>query len=537
MRPITAKATPAAPSAMVCLDPWNGPALGVQVSPIGGATFTIDYSFDDPNDLVSPVPLGSMFWDSSFCPAGAIGGSTGVTFAIPTAPIWMRVRLLNAQGSVRATFTQLQSPLGGVGASSPPPPTREYAIALPDAGDSITMGNILDWDANQAWTCFGPVEITAHTTAFGQVIFTNCNTTYGAPTAGYELWLDESNSGLLRVRIMADYFANHFIDVQGSTNLIDFGPAFVVATYDGSRTAAGVKIYVNGVPETLAVILDALGAATIKTNGQNFIVGNQFSTVDVILGKMFFFQMENVALSPSVIATYSLDNRPPVTATTVLSLPFTEGTGNIAHDASTNAFEGAITSVLPMLSGAAVATSVAMTVPSGATVAVAIFAATGASLVVGDNEGNVYTPVPNVASGGGFDLTAFVCANITNAPTTLTCPNATIIYVQIIAGLSGVVDGSAGHYAASGTQPTVTFPTTANGDTLISFIAMGGGPWSAGGAASITYFQPTYGNMFEMQAQADAATEVFYNLPGSGASWLTSFALKPASYPNAWVNP
>ncbi len=387
MRPITAKATPAAPSAMVCLDPWNGPALGVQVSPIGGATFTIDYSFDDPNDLVSPVPLGSMFWDSSFCPAGAIGGSTGVTFAIPTAPIWMRVRLLNAQGSVRATFTQLQSPLGGVGASSPPPPTREYAIALPDAGDSITMGNILDWDANQAWTCFGPVEITAHTTAFGQVIFTNCNTTYGAPTAGYELWLDESNSGLLRVRIMADYFANHFIDVQGSTNLIDFGPAFVVATYDGSRTAAGVKIYVNGVPETLAVILDALGAATIKTNGQNFIVGNQFSTVDVILGKMFFFQMENVALSPSVIATYSLDNRPPVTATTVLSLPFTEGTGNIAHDASTNAFEGAITSVLPMLSGAAVATSVAMTVPSGATVAVAIFAATGASLVVGGQRG------------------------------------------------------------------------------------------------------------------------------------------------------
>ena len=67
----------------------------MQVNPSGGASYTIDYSFDDPNDLISPIALGSMFFDTTMCPPGAVAGSAGLTFTIPTAPIWMRVRLLN----------------------------------------------------------------------------------------------------------------------------------------------------------------------------------------------------------------------------------------------------------------------------------------------------------------------------------------------------------------------------------------------------------------------------------------------------------
>jgi hypothetical protein len=47
-----------------------------------------------------------MFWDTSLIPAGAIGGSAGITFSIPTAPLWMRIILNSGTGSVRMVVTQ-----------------------------------------------------------------------------------------------------------------------------------------------------------------------------------------------------------------------------------------------------------------------------------------------------------------------------------------------------------------------------------------------------------------------------------------------
>ena len=107
MRAITAIATPATPQAMVNLDTWSGAAMGVQVNPSGGAEYTIDLSFDDPNNLIWPIPLASMLWDTSMIPPAAVGGDLGLTFSLPAAPIWIRVRLLNGAGQVRATFLQL----------------------------------------------------------------------------------------------------------------------------------------------------------------------------------------------------------------------------------------------------------------------------------------------------------------------------------------------------------------------------------------------------------------------------------------------
>jgi hypothetical protein len=99
--------TPAA-SSMIRLDDWADAPLGVQVAVTGTVSFTVQHSFDDPNDLINPVPVGSMFWDTGLVPAGAIAGAAGITFSIAAAPVWMRLLLNSGSGSARMTVTQYQ---------------------------------------------------------------------------------------------------------------------------------------------------------------------------------------------------------------------------------------------------------------------------------------------------------------------------------------------------------------------------------------------------------------------------------------------
>jgi hypothetical protein len=108
MRPITVTAGPAAgPSKMVRLDEWADAPVGIQVSILSGApNYTVQHSFDDPNDLINPVPVGSMFWDSGLVPAGAIGAAAGITFAMATAPLWMRLLFNSGTGQAKMVVTQ-----------------------------------------------------------------------------------------------------------------------------------------------------------------------------------------------------------------------------------------------------------------------------------------------------------------------------------------------------------------------------------------------------------------------------------------------
>lgn len=88
------------------LDEWADPPVGCQVVVNGVANFTVQTSFDNPNDPVSPVPWNQMFWDTSLVPPAAVGGSVSMSFAVPTAPLWMRLLLNSGSGSARLTASQ-----------------------------------------------------------------------------------------------------------------------------------------------------------------------------------------------------------------------------------------------------------------------------------------------------------------------------------------------------------------------------------------------------------------------------------------------
>jgi hypothetical protein len=110
MRPITTVLGPGATpltSPPIRLDEWADPPLGVQVAVTGTANFTVQHSFDEgPDSLVNPIPVNQMFWDTSLIPAGGVAGSTGMSFSMATAPLWMRIVLNSGTGSVRMVLTQ-----------------------------------------------------------------------------------------------------------------------------------------------------------------------------------------------------------------------------------------------------------------------------------------------------------------------------------------------------------------------------------------------------------------------------------------------
>jgi hypothetical protein len=111
MRPITRTVGPGAaantPSEMIRLDEWADAPLGIQVSVQGVVTYTVEHSFDDPNDLISPVPFAQMYWGTDLVPLAASGGGgNSITFSMATAPLWMRIVLNSGAGSVKLVVQQ-----------------------------------------------------------------------------------------------------------------------------------------------------------------------------------------------------------------------------------------------------------------------------------------------------------------------------------------------------------------------------------------------------------------------------------------------
>ena len=110
MRPITVTvgpgASPPVASRMIRLDEWADAPVGIQCSVSGTANFTVQHSFDDPNDLINPVPVANMFWDTGLVPGGAIASGAGVTFSMATAPLWIRLMLNSGTGAAKMVVTQ-----------------------------------------------------------------------------------------------------------------------------------------------------------------------------------------------------------------------------------------------------------------------------------------------------------------------------------------------------------------------------------------------------------------------------------------------
>lgn len=198
------------------------------------------------------------------------------------------------------------------------------------------------WENTQAWT------VSAVTKFYGSAVAVVLTSAGSDPFPfPMEVFIDQS--GFLNGRVVSNFTTNNYISVHGSTFLFDGNSHQLVVTYSGSKTAAGLKLYVDGVLETMTTDTDGLTGSSVNANP--LWIGAQASA-DSGTGpplhpfdRIAFVRVSNIARSGAFItANNSLTQGHAVDANTVLAYDFTEGSGTSTADSSGNNYTGTLSS-------------------------------------------------------------------------------------------------------------------------------------------------------------------------------------------------
>lgn len=217
------------------------------------------------------------------------------------------------------------------------------------ANQDISAGDVLQYGGNQAWSVGSDIAVAAPAPGVSanlpdggaELVFGDTN---GAPYTGYELWLDDQ--GDLRVRIMSSFLAGSYIDVAGNTDVADGHMHFIGASYDGSGTAAGVTLYVDGVADKGRVLSDTLAGSAVS-NGP-MIIGNQLNGWQnqfQLGGQMFNFELSDVARNAAYFQAGTA-GMPLLDGSTALAYDFASGSGGSVADLSGHNLAGSVSSPL-----------------------------------------------------------------------------------------------------------------------------------------------------------------------------------------------
>lgn len=114
MQPITVNVGPnaaaGAASPLVRLDNWSVGTVGVQVDVTGTINCSVQASFDDPNDPVTPVDVANMVW-KAVADANLANISADVQGSVAPIPLFLRLLVNSGSGSARMTVVQAGSPV------------------------------------------------------------------------------------------------------------------------------------------------------------------------------------------------------------------------------------------------------------------------------------------------------------------------------------------------------------------------------------------------------------------------------------------
>ena len=109
MQPITvtipANSSAGATSQWVRLDSWNAGDASIQVVVNGTVNYTLQTTWDDPNDPVNPVPVANVTWFNS-SDTDVLNSTKNAVSQLAPLPTFARILLNSGTGSVRATVVQ-----------------------------------------------------------------------------------------------------------------------------------------------------------------------------------------------------------------------------------------------------------------------------------------------------------------------------------------------------------------------------------------------------------------------------------------------
>ena len=178
-----------------------------------------------------------------------------VMFALPAVLVSKNCRMLSltmvAVAPVLVFWNTRKPPLKLLIVTGPVPPLAELAfwntIELPDAGD---------FEKDRGFSYGAWVRIPRRGTTGAVVARMDDKNDY----RGWDLWIEGDRIGTHIV----NKWPEDALKVTGQTQLQPNQWYHVFVTYDGSGSAAGVRLYVNGNPEPMNVFTDAL-KSTIRT--------------------------------------------------------------------------------------------------------------------------------------------------------------------------------------------------------------------------------------------------------------------------------
>jgi hypothetical protein len=183
--------------------------------------------------------------------------------------------------------------------------TLTWATNAPLPGSTATFSSTAyALGANQTATNFDgttPFSFSTWVKISNLSTFRTVLSTLDATNKGWELG---TNTGPVVFNVwLANAIGSNAIETLGSTVLATNTLYFVVFTYDGSRTGAGCKLYLNGVLEAATHPANNLTASTANAN-KLAIGGRPNGTFPLGGGIIAYTRLYNRALSPTDVAAY-----------------------------------------------------------------------------------------------------------------------------------------------------------------------------------------------------------------------------------------
>jgi len=147
------------------------------------------------------------------------------------------------------------------------PFTNTKSILLDGVDDLVTMGDVLD-TSNTGASAFSISAWYKTSDSGTQIIASKWSNS--SPYEGYGLYLTSVSKMTFYI---GSFSGNAYIQKRSNqtNSFTDGNWHHVVATYDGSRAASGVKIYVDGSEITLNTVKDV--APNGVDNAQEFVIG------------------------------------------------------------------------------------------------------------------------------------------------------------------------------------------------------------------------------------------------------------------------
>ncbi|MFW9878308.1 MAG: LamG domain-containing protein [Candidatus Thorarchaeota archaeon] len=162
----------------------------------------------------------------------------------------------------------------------------DYALEFDGVDEYVRCGKnqVLNFERNQSYSIATWVKTSS---ANGSILSKmNVSNSY----RGYDLFC--KSDGVIRAQLINELNTNEII-VDGITQIDDGEWHLIVLTYNGSSTAAGVKIYIDGNLESLTTVSDTLNK-TIQT-GVNFTIGSRTG------GNYFSGQLDDIRIYGTVL--------------------------------------------------------------------------------------------------------------------------------------------------------------------------------------------------------------------------------------------